>query len=218
MMKQLIAILLIAVSMSLFSAEKYAVLIAGDYEVTGVPTDAQWNTGTDKPNTEFWNDLYLQWEMLYEKGYKKENIKVLFAKGTDLWLNPDYQYIDKRYKAENATFNIGETITNYAATEANVEAVCAELGSKMEYGEDFLYVWVMSHSTISGLYLMKDDLTGSRYVSYSTFADYFKPLNALNKVYLLSMNGAQALETQLQQDNAKFITSKESVGVEINNK
>jgi hypothetical protein len=54
---------------------------------------------------------------------------------------------------------------------------------------------------------MKDDLSGNRAVSYSTFANYFKPLTALNKVYQLSMNSAQNLEIQLQQENAVIISS-----------
>ena len=79
-MKKVIAILLIALSISVFCAEKYAVLIAGDYNATNVPRDKKWNNGLGD-NSEFWNDLYLQWEMLYQKGYKKENITVIFANG-----------------------------------------------------------------------------------------------------------------------------------------
>ncbi|MFA7122940.1 MAG: hypothetical protein WC212_02790 [Candidatus Delongbacteria bacterium] len=206
MMKKLIAILVIAVSMSLFSAEKYAVLIAGDYNATGISTTSQWNQGLGD-HSEFWNDLYLQWEMLYQKGYKKENIKVLFAKGSDYWI--DNSYVANRYRAYNATGTLLETITNYAATEANVQAVCAELGSKMVYGDDFLYVWVMSHSSSGSIYLMNDALSGNVAVSYSTFANYFKPLNALNKVYQLNINYAKNLELQLQQENAVIISSSD---------
>jgi hypothetical protein len=199
MMKKLIAVLVIAVSMSLLSAEKYAVLIAGDYNATGILTSYQWNEGLGD-NSEFWNDLYLQWEMLtQDKGFKPENVVVLFAKGQDLCFDQEYSEIDIRYRASRLGI---ETITNYAATEANVAAVCADLNSKMEYGDDFLYVWAMSHSSSSNIYLMKDDLTGNVAVSYSTFADYFKPLTALNKVYQLSMNYAENLEIQLQQENA----------------
>jgi len=210
-MKKLIAILLIAVSMSLFSAEKYAVLIAGDYEATGVPSTALWNTEPYSPNMEFWNDLYLQWEMLYEAGYKKENIKVLFASGLDLWMEENYDYIADRYRATNATGTLLETITNYAATELNVQAVCADLGSKMVYGDDFLYVWVMDHSSSSSIYLMNDALTENVAVPFDRLANYFKPLYALNKVYQLSMNYAENLKIQLQETNAVIIGSSDVI-------
>ncbi|MFA7123227.1 MAG: T9SS type A sorting domain-containing protein [Candidatus Delongbacteria bacterium] len=204
MMKKMIAVLVIAVSMTLFSAEKYAVLIAGDYNANGISTSYQWNEGIGD-HSEFWNDLFLNWEMLtQEKGFKPENVKVLFAKGQDLCFDPEYFDINIRYKAEKYLL---QSITNYAATEANVQAVCAELGSKMEYGEDFLFVWAMSHSTGSSIYLMNDALTGNVTVSYEAFANYFKPLNALNKVYWLNMNYAKNLEIQLQQDNATVVSS-----------
>jgi hypothetical protein len=84
MMKKMIAILLIALTMTLLSAEKYAVLIAGDYNPTDISSSYLWqlNDSQSKPFTEFWNDTYLMWEMLtQEKGYKPENVKVLFAIG-----------------------------------------------------------------------------------------------------------------------------------------
>jgi len=217
MMKKMIAILLIAMTMTLLSAEKYAVLIAGDYNATGIPTDYQWNNGVGNTHTEFWNDTYLMWELLtQEKGYKPENVKVLFAKGTDLYDVVDettgeelFDWIAERYRPSlHGQF---DHITNFAATEANVQAVCADLESKMEYGEDFLFVWAMSHSTSSSIYLMNDALTGNVTVSYETFANYFKPLNALSKVYWLNMNSAKNLELQLQQDNAVIISSSNNI-------
>jgi len=216
-MKKLIAILLIAVSISLFSAEKYAVLIAGDYEATGVPSSAMWNTEPYSPNMEFWNDLYLQWEMLTQKkGFKPENVIVLFAKGQDLCLDQEYSEIDIRYRASRYP---GFTyITNYAATEANVAAVCADLSSKMVYGDDFLYVFVMSHSSSSSIYLMNDAHTGNVAVPFTRFDDYFKGLTALNKVYQLSMNYAAKLSAELQAPNATIINSKESLGTVTKNK
>ncbi len=66
--------------------EKYAVLITGDYAATGIPTNEQWNQGQDRGGNgfdEFWNDTFLMWEMLQEKGYSPENIYVLFADGND---------------------------------------------------------------------------------------------------------------------------------------
>ena len=79
MLKKLTAVLMIAISISLFSAEKYAVLIAGDYY------SSQQGASTE-PQKEFWYDTFLMWEMLVTKmGYSHENIHVLFADGIDFW-------------------------------------------------------------------------------------------------------------------------------------
>jgi len=188
-MKKLIAILLIAVSISLFCAEKYAVLIAGDYNAMNVPRDKKWNNGLGD-NSEFWNDLYLQWEMLYQKGYRKENITVLFANGTDYWL--DHGYVDTRYRAEHVTDNPEETITNYSATKTNLKAAVTALNLKIK-PDDFLYVYVMSHggsSTQSSICLI--DPTGASYydMTDTEFASYFNTVIANKKVFAINANYA----------------------------
>jgi hypothetical protein len=81
--------------------EKYAVLITGDYAATsyGVPLSDQWNGGQGKSTygfDEFWNDTFLMWEMLQEKGYSQDNIIVLFADGNDFTFSgqaPQYNLI-----------------------------------------------------------------------------------------------------------------------------
>ena len=216
MMKKMIAILLIAITVTLFSAEKYAVLIAGDYNPTDIWSAAEWNGGSGKPYTEFWNDTYLMWELLtQEKGFKPENVIVLFAKGTDLYDvvedgTPLFDWIVDRYRP--IRHGITTPITNYAATEANVQAVCADLNSKMVHGDDFLFVWTMGHSSGSSIYLLKDDLSGNEPVDATRFADYFKSLNAMHKVYWLNMNYAENVSEKLEEDNALFINSTQYFG------
>ncbi|MFA7122938.1 MAG: hypothetical protein WC212_02780 [Candidatus Delongbacteria bacterium] len=211
---QIMLIIISAVCLTLSAAEKYAILIAGDYTAEGIAVEQQWNEGLGD-NTEFWNDLYLQWEMLYKKDYKPENIKVLFAHGTDLWKVDGFQYIDPRYRAVNVTYDPTSTIVNYPATTTGLNSAISEIPST---SDDFLYVWVMSHSSSGSIYLMKDDLSGNVAVPFTTFANYFKPLNALNKVYWLNMNYAKNLEIQLQQDNAVIINSRKSLGTVTENK
>jgi hypothetical protein len=80
----------------------------------------------------------------------------------------------------------------------------------MVHGDDFLFVWTMSHASSGSVYLLKDDLSGNRAVTFETFANYFKPLTALNKVYWLSMNSAENLQIKLQQDNAVIVSSTSS--------
>jgi len=189
-------ILLSAVCLTLTAAEKYAILIAGDYTAANVPADKKWNDGLGN-NTEFWNDLYLQWEMLYQKGYKNENIKVLFAHGIDLWNVDGFQYIDPRYRAYYVTGTEHERIVNYSATTDGLDRAIAEITST---SDDFLYVWVMSHggSPIqSSIGFIGTDLQPLFYeMTPSEFSGKIGAIPAYKKSIVINANYAQDFENQ----------------------
>ena len=145
---------LLAFSMSYFAQaqEKYAVLITGDYAATSysVPLSDQWNGGQDKGDygfDEFWNDTFLLWEMLQEKGYSQDNIFVLFAGGEDF----QPEWIADRYKPVDPLV----TVTDYSASIANVNLVFNGLangtgGFPQVTEDDFLFVWTFDHGGGSG--------------------------------------------------------------------
>jgi len=155
MLKKLIAILVIVMTMSLFSAEKYAVLITGEYAAPNFPVDeakpseyilnedGEWEKN-DNPHPSFWNDTYLMWEMLIKKGYKDENIFVLFAGGKDYW-DEDGVQLAERYTPQNIYPQDPEfTITDTCATYDAVEWVAEELQGKLA-DDDFLFLWTCEH-------------------------------------------------------------------------
>lgn len=127
--------------------EKYAVLITGDYAAKGIPENEQWNQGIgkgEKGYEEFWNDTYLMWETLLNKGYNAENIIVLFADGIDFY--EEATWIDERYRPDDELM----PITDYSATKENVELVFNGLangsnGLPKINQEDFLFVWTFDH-------------------------------------------------------------------------
>lgn len=184
MSRKLIAILTVALALTLFSTEKYAVLIAGDYNPTNVPADQLWSEGQGD-YSEFWNDLYLQWEMLYQKGYAKESITVIFANGRDMW--QDDPSIATRYRAEYNTKIFKETITNHSATKGELDIAVSALRGKIG-PDDFLYVWAMSHGgtpTQSGLYFNDGFMTDTE------FAGLFNTVTANKKMFVINANYAQ---------------------------
>ena len=194
MRNKLITVIMIVLAAALFSAEKYAVIIAGDYNPTNVPADQLWNNG-EGDYSEFWNDLYLQWEMLYQKGYAKENITVIFANGRDMWR--DFGYIDTRYRAVNVTDDDRETITNHSATKGNLTTAVEALRSKIGT-DDFLYVWAMSHGgtpSQSGLYFNDGFMTDAE------FAGLFNTVTANKKVFVINANYAGGFLTALEGGN-----------------
>jgi hypothetical protein len=200
---QIMLILISAVCLTLSAAEKYAILIAGDYTAEGIPVEQQWNEGLGD-NTEFWNDLYLQWEMLYKKDYKPENIKVLFAHGTDLWKEDGHTDHDTRYRAENATNNLGELIVDYPA-EAGVNGLEAAIASLSITSDDFLYVWAMSHGGTpdqSSLYFRDGMMTDAE------FAGLFNTITANKKVFVINANYAGGFLTALEGEGTTVEINK----------
>ena len=100
--KMIILIGLILISSMLFGAEKYAVLITGDYADERGDFEGSWAISNNLDFTEndrmeeFWHDTFLMWEMLLDKGYSDNNIFVLFAGGQDFqpqWILNGGRYV-----------------------------------------------------------------------------------------------------------------------------
>jgi hypothetical protein len=157
-MKTKLLILMILVFLgltgSILAQEKYAILISGDrpdVEYTpwwqGPLYNIQWGS---------WNDTYLMWEMLvYEKGYRNENVFVLWADGIDWWKDPLYpgapRYNPHAMHGDDFP-NPGDQITDYSATVQNVNAIFQNLttgqnGLPQITADDFLFVWVYGRTS-----------------------------------------------------------------------
>ena len=161
--------------------KKYAVLITGDYAAKNLPAGAtKYGNGAlsdEKIAMAFWNDTYLTWKMLKEKGFEEENIIVLFADGQDFtvdnsWVHSNYKPID----------NV--VITDYPADIASVTNVF----NGLRYGtngmpkcteEDFLFVWTFDHGAVHGDHVSLCLLDGEM-MDY-TFAALVNPIAAYKK-------------------------------------
>ena len=101
-------------------AQKYAVLIStNNVTMDDVSIHSEW-----------WYDLILQYKMLRDKGYKKDNIYVLYGNGSDFGTShPDY----------NSTALFGHPITTMPVSKANVQAIFSTLSPKVK-SDSYLYV------------------------------------------------------------------------------
>lgn len=111
-------------------ARKYAVLISTN-EVT---------SDNVSYHSEWWYDLFLQYRMLTENGFRDDRIYVLYGSGND------FNTILADYNAANV---FGHSITDMAVNKANIQAVFNTLSSKVK-ARDYLYVWWMGHGGGSG--------------------------------------------------------------------
>lgn len=194
---------LLSLPVSLFSQEKYAVLITGDYAATSysVPLSDQWNNGQGKDTygfDEFWNDTFLMWEMLQEKGYSQDNIIVLFADGNDF----TFPLQADEYKPDQ-----GVTVTDYSASIANVNLVFNGLangsgGFQQVNQDDFLFVWTFDHGGGSGgnstLYLIDGLITDD------DFAALTNPIAANKKVYWMQQCRSGGFADELEGTSTFF--------------
>ncbi len=186
-----------------FSQEKYAVLITGDYASLNVPLADQYNGGQGQ-NTygydDFWNDTFLMWEMLQDKGYDPDNIYVLFADGQDYSLVN--QNIDDRYKPDQTV-----TVTDYSASIANLQTVF----NGLRYGnngfpavgqDDYLFVWTFDHGGGSNgnstLYLIDGIITDD------DFAALVNPIPAHKKTFWMQQCRSGGFHDELEATNTVF--------------
>ncbi|MDD3730619.1 MAG: right-handed parallel beta-helix repeat-containing protein, partial [Endomicrobiaceae bacterium] len=158
---------------------------------------------------ELWNDTYLQWELLVDKkGYKPENIIVLYRLGKDYWqelIDAGETALHERYTPQHLGFSSNFQITNFPATRKSLEEVKRILRDEKQINEnDFLYVWTFGHGGSDGvetsyLCMLKDTywidpITGEIHqgeweqdnVYDYDFAEYFVDLPAVKKVYSMA--------------------------------
>ncbi|MDA3886180.1 MAG: T9SS type A sorting domain-containing protein [Candidatus Delongbacteria bacterium] len=210
MFKRNLAVILTVFITSLFSAEKYAVLITGDYEAKSLYT----REAEDSQNSGFlqdsWNDTYLQWELLVDKkGYDPDNIFVLYRLGEDYWHELEEEGLDY-WERLTPQHIVGEEfpeyqITNFPATRESLSEVSRILRDDKKINEDdFLYVWTFGHGgstdyvTTSYLCMLKetywtDPITGEIISDWESdnvydyeFDDFFVDLPANKKVYSMA--------------------------------
>ncbi len=125
---------------SSIQAEFYAVLITGDTPQGEAAGPKTWQGGQDLPGfDEFWNDTFLMWEMLWQYGWKDENIFVLFGNGQD------WQFVNPRYWGNQYYEEWGiEHITDDGAYYQDVVDIFNYLDGVMT-DSDELFVWTFDH-------------------------------------------------------------------------
>jgi len=133
---------------SLFSAEKYAVIIstyAVDHPDVGSTEFEYGRDDTTRTSDEFWCDLFLAWDTLKEKNFSDENIFAFYGYGIDY--NASYIEIDGRYYPGPEV-----TLTDFPANRDTIIYVLESLANGTNgfpeiQDDDFLYVFVFGHGS-----------------------------------------------------------------------
>jgi RNA binding exosome subunit len=191
---------------TLNAQEKYAIIIGGNMNPgTAIPATEQWNGGNDPHPQhgfdEFWNDTYLQWEMLViHKDYTDANVHVLFGDGDDF----TFSLQDIRYKGIYHGIEY-EVVTDASSNKQTISSTFAGLANTIT-DDDFLYIWIMSHGGTDG--------NGSYFYSYDNQKVYASELAALiggipahKKVVVLSFPKSGGFLPVLEADDTIIITA-----------
>jgi tetratricopeptide (TPR) repeat protein len=208
---------------ALFSAEKYAVLITGDYAevpdgMEQCPNYKDEGIGEKYDFESFWNDTVLIWKMLIDLGYDDDNIYVLYADKVDHSRVNDLvaDNYDPAWHMQDATYNM----TDYAATRKNIKLVVDELNSKIT-DDDFLFVWTYDHGAFEGaeelheaglpvipeseevssyLNVLNDGYDGYEKLWDYELAEYFNDMPANKKVYWMQQCFSGGFEYEMTHD------------------
>lgn len=210
--KVMVLIGLILISSMLFSAEKYAVLITGDYADWRGDFTGSWAIANeltrDNPMEEFWHDTFLMWELLLNKGYDDENIFVLFADGNDFiefYILDGGRYVTSLHDIE--------TMTDYQADLANVEMVLEGLayGNVQEdipqlQEDDFLTIWTFDHGAWHDEHRWLC-LIGGDEISDEAFGNLVDQINCQKKVILMQQCYSGGFVPYLANQNSVVFTA-----------
>lgn len=194
---------LFCLSFALDAQNKYAVLITGDYAAKNldIPREEQWNGGKNLDSRgmlEFWNDTYLLWELLQNKGFSQDNIYVLFADGNDfLSDNPRYQS------------PIGTRVTDYPATFSNVRNIFrgfqnGTFGMPILTEDDFLFVWTFDHGTheLDGHYGVL--LFGDETLRDDTLSNWISNIQTHKTAFWMQQCHGGGFASSLETENTVF--------------
>lgn len=194
-------------SFTIHAQNKYAVLIAGDYRPDNrISFEDRWNEGVvsdPRGNLEFWHDTYLMYEMLQDKGFKRENIFVAFADGAD--------YISSNPRYQPPT---GYTVTNYPADFSSIKSIFEGLHDGIGFPkvteDDFLFVWTFSHGSHEldghyGIYLLEYDVLRD-----DTLSPWVDDIPAYKKAFWMQQCHGGGFATALQANNVVFNSACQS--------
>ncbi|OQX79352.1 MAG: hypothetical protein B6D64_04980 [Bacteroidetes bacterium 4484_276] len=191
---------------TLVAQEKYAILIGGNMNPDDlvIPETEQWNGGQggslEYGFDEFWNDTYLNWEMLvFHKEYTDENVHVLFNDGDDF----TFYLQDDRYKASSHPGYLSLTDNN--SNRQTIINKFTTLASTITE-DDFLFVWIMGHGG--------SDATGHYFYSYDNhkiydtdLAGWLNGIAAHKKTVFLSFPNSGGFVPELESDDIIIITN-----------
>jgi hypothetical protein len=203
-----VIVALFATMGTLNAQQKYAVIIGGNMNPDDliIPVTEQWNGGQGGSPVygfdEFWNDAYLNWEMLvFNKEFTDANVHVLFGQnGQDFTFNGQ----NIRYKAsyhENY-----EVVTDANSNLSTIEDLFVNVLAPVITEDDFLFVWVMSHGGT--------DANGSYFYSYDNqkvydnrLATWLGSIAAHKKVVFLSFPKSGGFIPELEDEGVIVITA-----------
>jgi len=199
---------LIVTTQFAFSQQKYAVIINA-YAPGSEDDENSWALAnpSNEPYYEFWNDVYLMWEMLYEQGFHNDNIFMIYNKGIDFPEN--YTSYNERY---TAAYHFLDHITDYRAYESAVDSVFTglaegSLGFSQIQEDDFFVLYIFGHGFKTGIALLPFEPNNRGGLSWTKLEGYLTALNCYKKVIIMQQCFSGSSIEYLQGENTIIMTA-----------
>ena len=182
----LIAVLL--GTQNLNAQHKYA-LIFGSHD-DGDSKQMLYSERSGNQQEAVWNDSYLMWELLLEKGFKNDSVFFLYDDGDDFTIShPGIVYdsiYDPRVK-HNDIIGQDEQVTDMSASKANMQAVLTGFqtgsnGFPKLNPEDFLVVLIYGHGKKD--IIITDPGNPAEDISSEELHNWLNPLPCRKKIFI----------------------------------
>ncbi len=212
MKRVLIIMAIICMAFSVNAQDKYAVLIATIGNMDNIPQQDRWNDGNTlaDPN-EFWNDTYMFWKMLQNKGFEKDNIFVLYgSSGMDCEENPCYiapkspdypESIDVTYGPanRNTIIKLFNGLAGNDPTQIGVTPVVTE--------NDYFFTWVFTEGGSLGINNSYIYLADGYVMQDTEFASLVNGVNANRKTIWMQSGKGGGFADNLSATNSVFVSA-----------
>ncbi len=191
--------------------KKYAILFGGeDQKDPDNPMFAFKSGQSFNQQEAVWNDTYLMWELLINKGFDNDDIIVLYHTGNDYVRTPDGSNLDQRYDPQQEHSDLfplpTDHLTKMASTKSNLYSAINTIKNKVNE-EDFLVLLTYTHGGTNRFQCNNYDPNNSNtYVTAGNLSSWLSNVNC-KKLILMQQCKSGSFIDELEGNNTIIMTA-----------
>lgn len=203
------AVLFLLINQSI-AQKRYAILFGGENHKDNETSLYYAGTKSDLDQQEaIWNDTYLMWELLINKGFSNSDIIVLYHLGDDYVIEHP-NILNQRYDPQIAHDDLfpysTDHLTKMASTKSNLQNAINIIKNKITE-DDFLVLFTYTHGSVNKFqcnnYSASDPTT---YVTANELSSWLTPINCKKLILMQQCKGGSFID-ELQGPNTIIMTA-----------
>ncbi len=190
--------------------KKYAILFGGEHRADN-DTPLLYSERKDISMQEsIWNDTYLMWELLINKGFDNDDIIVLYHVGDD-YIREHPNVLDVRYDPRIQHSDIIDPqngqISDMASTKASLQSAINTIINENLNPEDLLVFFTYTHGNTNRFQCNNYDFNNpATYVTTSELSNWLAPINC-KKLILMQQCKSGSFIDELKGNNTIIMTA-----------